>query len=242
MTATAPPTSSIISLRGTAKTYGEGEAQVNALLPTDLEIETGEMVVILGPSGSGKTTLLNAIGGIEPPSAGVLEVAGTHLLEADDALLTAFRRDSVGFVFQFFNLVPTLTARENVELILELTGRETAGVGSVLEAVGLLDRSDHFPGQLSGGQQQRVAIARALAKEPAILLCDEPTGALDLETGLTILELLQQMHRQRGITVVMVTHNAVIADMADRVVHMRSGEIVSDVRNDHPVDAASLEW
>lgn len=231
-----------ISLRGVAQTYGEGEAAVHALVPTDLDIEAGELVVILGPSGSGKTTLLNAMGGIEPPASGELLVAGTRVDGADEATLTAFRRDHVGFVFQFFNLVPTLTARENVELVLELTGGDTSGVGRVLEEVGLTDRSEHFPGQLSGGQQQRVAVARALAKEPPILLCDEPTGALDLETGRTILELIQRLHEDRGMTVVMVTHNAVIARMADRVLHMRSGAIASDERNDARVPASELQW
>ncbi len=244
---TAPVTtrtseSTVISLRGVSRTYGSGAAAVRALAPTDLDIAAGELVVILGPSGSGKTTLLNALGGIEPPTSGQLTVAGTRIDGADDATLTAFRRDHVGFVFQFFNLIPTLTARENVELVLELTGGDTGNVDRVLTEVGLADRSDHFPGQLSGGQQQRVAVARALAKEPPILLCDEPTGALDLETGRTILELIQRLHRNRDMTVVMVTHNAVIARMADRVLHMRSGAISADEYNDSPVDAGELQW
>lgn len=232
----------IISLRGVAKTYGTGEAEVRALRPTDLDLRRGEMVVILGPSGSGKTTLLNLIGGIEPPSEGSLEVAGVPLAGADETELTGFRSDNVGFVFQFFNLVPTLTARENVELVLELTGRATGAVDELLAEVDLSDRADHFPGQLSGGQQQRVAIARAVAKHPPILLCDEPTGALDLETGRTILELISRLHREKGMTVLMVTHNAVIAQMADRVLRMRSGEIVDDEANPDPATPTDLEW
>jgi len=233
---------SCISMRGVSRTYGVGDALVRALRPTDLDIADGELVVILGPSGSGKTTLLNLIGGIEQPTSGHLEVAGAHLGELDDKALTTFRRDHVGFVFQFSNLVPTLTARENVELVLELTGGDASKVEALIADVGLADRADHFPGQLSGGQQQRVAIARALAKRPPLLLCDEPTGALDLETGRTILELIDRLHRELDMTVVMVTHNAVIAGMADRVLHMRSGEITSDEHHDHPVDASALEW
>lgn len=235
-------TTTAISLRGVTKTYGTGAALVHALRPTDLDVTEGEMVVILGPSGSGKTTLLNLIGGIEPPTDGDVVVAGTRLRDAGDAELTTFRRDHVGFVFQFFNLVPTLTARENVALVLELTGRRTEGVDAVLSDVGLAERADHFPGQLSGGEQQRVAIARALAIQPEILLCDEPTGALDLETGRAVLELIQRLHRERQITVVMVTHNAVIGDMADRVLRMRSGSIVTDERTSAPVDASTLRW
>lgn len=239
----ATTTGTAMRLEGVTRTFGEGHTRVDAVADADLQVRAGETVVVLGPSGSGKTTLLNLVGGIDQPTAGELHVAGQRLGGLDDRQLTAFRRDHVGFVFQFFNLVPTLTARENVALVLELTGRgDPRDVDGILDAVGLAARADHFPAQLSGGEQQRVAIARALAKQPPLLLCDEPTGALDLETGRQILELLQRLHRERGMTVVMVTHNAVLADMADRVVRMRSGRIVDDQVHDHPVDASELVW
>jgi putative ABC transport system ATP-binding protein len=231
-----------IVLAGVSRTFGEGHAAVHALRPTDLAVAAGDLVVVLGPSGSGKTTLLNLLGGIDDATTGSIRVDGVALEELDDSGLTSFRRDHVGFVFQFFNLVPTLTARENVELVLELTGGDTSVVGEVLADVGLAERSDHFPGEMSGGEQQRVAIARAVAKRPPLLLCDEPTGALDVETGRQILDVIQHLHRERRLTVVMVTHNAVIGAMADRVIRMRSGEIVADERNDHPTDASRLQW
>ena len=240
---TATSVDTAISLRGVTRSFGEGHTRVDAVADVDLAIPTGEMVVVLGPSGSGKTTLLNLVGGIDQPTAGELHVAGQRLGGLDDHDLTAFRRDHVGFVFQFFNLVPTLTARENVSLVLELTGRgDVAEVDDLLAAVGLTDRADHFPGQLSGGEQQRVAIARALAKHPPLLLCDEPTGALDLETGRQILAVLQRLHREQGMTVLMVTHNAVLAEMADRVVRMRSGHVTSDDVVESPADADTLVW
>jgi len=229
-------------LDGVSRTFGEGHAAVHALRPTDLTVAAGDLVVVLGPSGSGKTTLLNLLGGIDEATTGSVRVDGVALGDLDDAALTGFRRDHVGFVFQFFNLVPTLTARENVELVLELTGGDTSVVDEVLDAVGLADRTDHFPGEMSGGEQQRVAIARAVAKRPPLLLCDEPTGSLDVETGRQILAVLQRLHRQRHLTTLMVTHNAGIGAMADRVIRMRSGEIVADERNDHPTDASGLQW
>ncbi len=224
------------------RTYGEGPTAIHALRDVELTIEEGEIAVILGPSGSGKTTLLNVMGGIDRPTAGRVVVGDVDITDLDGEDLTDVRREAVGFVFQFFNLVPTLTARENVELIAELTSRDGEAVGWALGEVGLTDRADHFPGQLSGGEQQRVAIARAVSKRPPLLLCDEPTGALDLETGRPILVLLQRLAREDGHTVVIVTHNQPIAAMADHVVRLRSGRIVEDRRVEHPVDASEVEW
>jgi putative ABC transport system ATP-binding protein len=239
----APTKTALAVLSGVERLYGSGENAVHALQGIDLEIERGELVVVLGPSGSGKTTLLNVLGGIERPTAGRVAVAGRDLTAASSHELTEIRRDVVGFVFQFFNLIATLTARENVSVLAELTGHARDGrVDAVLTEVGLTDRADHFPAQLSGGQQQRIAIARALVKSPELLLCDEPTGALDLATGRTVLALLQRVAREQHRTVVVVTHNRAIAAMADRVVHMRSGRIVDDVRVSGPVPAAEVEW
>jgi putative ABC transport system ATP-binding protein len=224
-----------------SKTYGEGELAVHALRETDLEVRPEEFVVLLGPSGSGKTTLLNVIGGIEPASSGSVVVGGDDVSDLDEEGRTRFRRETVGFIFQFFNLIPTLTALENVQLIAELAGAEERS-GEMLERVGLGDRLDHFPAQLSGGEQQRVAVARALVGGPRILLGDEPTGALDLETGRRVLGLLHAVSRELDQTVLLVTHNAAIAAMADRVLQMRDGRIVSDERNDDPLDAELLEW
>jgi putative ABC transport system ATP-binding protein len=237
------PAGATIELEHLNRTYGEGPTAVRALKGASLDIPPGQFVVILGPSGSGKTTLLNLIGSIDQPTSGTVRVGGTDLGSLDDVGRIDFRRSSVGFIFQFFNLIPTLTAGENVELIAELTGSDGADqAGKVLELVGLADRIDHFPGQLSGGEQQRVAIARALAKEPPVLLCDEPTGELDFETGRLILGLLHRLNRETGRTVLLVTHNAAIGDMADRVLRLHSGEIVSDMMNDAPVDAQELYW
>ena len=230
------------TLRGVSKVYGSGDAAVSALRGIDLDIGTGELVVVLGPSGSGKTTLVNIIGGIESATDGQVRVAGTDIAGRGPADLSAFRRDHIGFVFQFFNLIPTLTARENVEVIVELTGRgDRRRVPDLLAAVGLADRMDNFPAQLSGGQQQRVAVARALATDPDILLADEPTGALDLATGRQILVLLQDLHRQ-GRTVVIVTHNASVAGIADRVVTVVDGRITAVQHNDTPLDAHDVTW
>jgi putative ABC transport system ATP-binding protein len=239
----APATTALALLSGVERTYGSGETAVHALQGVDLEIGAGELVVILGPSGSGKTTLLNVLGGIERPTAGRIVVAGHDLMAATSHELTEIRRDVVGFVFQFFNLIATLTARENVSVLAELTGHGRDGrVDAVLADVELTDRADHFPAQLSGGQQQRVAIARALVKSPQLLLCDEPTGALDLETGRMVLALLQSVARDQRRTVVIVTHNRAIAAMADRVVHMRSGRITDDVRIPDPAPASEVVW
>jgi len=233
-----------IRLDDVRKRYGEGPAAVEALRGVTMAIEPGEMAVVLGPSGSGKTTLLNVISGIEPPSSGTVEVAGRDLATLDDAQRTAFRRQSLGFVFQFYNLVPTLTALENVALFLELVGADEpeAKAAAALEQVGLGGRGGHFPGQLSGGEQQRVAIARAIAKQPDLLLCDEPTGALDLDTGRAVLALLRKLNREQGRTLVIVTHNAAIGAAADRVVRMRSGSVTEVVHNDAPIAPEEVTW
>lgn len=231
-----------ITLHGVHKTYGRDEAAVRALDEVDLVVEPGELVAVLGASGSGKTTLLNVVGGIETADRGSIVTAGQDISGTHPAKLGEFRRAHVGFVFQFFNLIPTLTARENVEVIIELTGRgKRHDVTELLAAVGLSDRADHFPAQLSGGQQQRVSIARALATDPDLLLADEPTGALDVATGRGVLELLQRTSRA-GRGVLMVTHNEAAAQIADRVVRMRDGRIVADDTNARPVDAADLRW
>jgi len=225
------------------KTYGEGDTEVRALRSVSFGILPGELAVILGPSGSGKTTLLNQIGALEQPTSGLLEAAGVDLSTLDEDQRTKYRLNSVGFVFQFFNLVPTLTARENVALIAEMTG--AAGLDrtdTVLEQVGLADRMNHFPAQLSGGEQQRVSIARGLVKDPPLLLCDEPTGTLDVDTGIRILSLLRRVTSDGDRSVLIVTHNSVIADMADRVLHLRDGEIVSNVVVPDPREPEELSW
>ncbi len=240
---TIHPTGAPIQLENLNRTYGEGPTAVHALKGATLDINPGQFVVILGPSGSGKTTLLNLIGSIDEPTSGSVKVGGADLGSLDDDGRIDYRRTNVGFIFQFFNLIPTLTAGENVELIAELTGRDgSERSGQVLELVGLGDRINHFPSELSGGEQQRVAIARALAKEPPVLLCDEPTGELDFETGRLILGLLHRLNRETGRTVLLVTHNASVGEMADRVLRLHSGEIVSDTLNDSPVDAEELYW
>jgi len=230
-----------IVLRGATKTYGTGEVAVRALRSVDLEIWPEEFVVLLGPSGSGKTTLLNLIGGIEPAGGGEILVDGRDVGALDEEGRTRYRRETVGFIFQFFNLIPTLTALENVELVAEL-GDGPDRAAEMLRRVGLGERLDHFPAQLSGGEQQRVAVARALASGPHVLLGDEPTGALDLETGRTVLGLLHELSHELHQTVLLVTHNASIARMADRVLRLRDGEIVADEPNSSPEDAAALEW
>ncbi len=228
-----------------AKTYGAGAIAVHALRDISLSLGRGEFVVMLGPSGSGKTTLLNIVGGIESPTSGRVVAGGVEVTGLDQEARTAYRREHVGFVFQFFNLVPTLTALENVQLIAELRPADEPSLARArraLESVGLGDQVDRFPGQLSGGQQQRVAIARALVNAPSILLCDEPTGSLDLETGRSVLALLQRASREQGHTVLLVTHNSAIADMADRVLRMRSGAITADERVAQPVAAERVAW
>jgi putative ABC transport system ATP-binding protein len=231
-----------IKLSGLEKTYGSGEVAVRALRGIDLEIPSGQFVVVLGPSGSGKTTLMNMVGGIEPPTAGRVTVAGRDVTSLAEKELTDYRRAEVGFVFQFFNLIPTLTALENVALVAELVGRNVQASLAALQAVGLADRAGHFPAAMSGGEQQRVAIARALVKNPAILLCDEPTGSLDLETGRQVLSALHRTGRNDGRTVMLVTHNSAIAKMADRVLHLGSGQLLDDTRNAHPVRPEEVTW
>jgi len=240
---TATTTTTAVELTGVSKSYRMGSGEVHALRGVDLSVERGQFVVILGPSGSGKTTLLNLIGAIDTPTAGAITADGTHLGDLDERERTDYRRSSVGFVFQFFNLIPTLTAAENVELIAELAGSGGADrTGEALASVGLADRADHFPSQLSGGEQQRVAIARALAKHPPLLLCDEPTGELDFETGRSILGLLRRLGHERNQTVLVVTHNAAIGAIADRVIRLHAGEISEDRLVDHPADPGELTW
>jgi putative ABC transport system ATP-binding protein len=231
----------IFTVRGLTKTYGSGTAAVHALAGVDLELYAGELVVLLGPSGSGKTTLLNNLGGLDVPTSGELRYKDIDLTTASEAQLTAFRRERVGFIFQFYNLIPSLTARENVALITEIASHpmrpETA-----LQMVNLGARMDHFPAQLSGGEQQRVAIARAIAKRPEVLLCDEPTGALDVRTGIVVLEAIQRVNRELGTLTVVITHNAVMADMADRVVYFSDGRVNRIRENASPAPANSLNW
>jgi putative ABC transport system ATP-binding protein len=224
------------------KTYGEGETLVRAVDDVSFNVERGEFVVLLGASGSGKTTTLNLIGAIEEPTAGRLTVAGRDLVELDEAGRTAYRRSEVGFVFQLYNLVPSLTALENVQLIAEITGGDAERrAREALDRVGISERADHFPGQLSGGQQQLVAIARAIVKEPSILLCDEPTGSLDLEKGRTVLSVLSSL-ADEGHTVVCVTHNSTIARMATRVLRLSDGRIIGDDTVPERVPAGDLVW
>lgn len=231
----------IIRLEDVAKSYRMGEVEVPALHPINLSVYEGEFIVMLGPSGSGKTTLLNLIGGIDTPTSGRIIFRGMNLAEMDEDQLAAYRRDNVGFVFQFFNLVPTLTARENVEFVAELV-KGSRSADDVLAAVGLAERADHFPSELSGGEQQRVAIARALVKAPPLLLADEPTGNLDYETGKKILKLMRDLSQLEQVSVILVTHNSAIANMADRVIHLRSGDITGIDMIDEPVDPEELKW
>ncbi|UCH33346.1 MAG: ABC transporter ATP-binding protein [Armatimonadota bacterium] len=231
----------LLRLEGISKVYQMGEVQVVALKEVDLEIAAGHFVCVLGPSGSGKTTLLNLIGGIDTPTSGAITVAGNTLSGMTEDELTLYRRRSVGFIFQFFNLIPTLTALENVELVEELVD-EGRGSREALEEVGLTARADHFPSELSGGEQQRVAIARALVKNPQVLLADEPTGNLDMETGRQILAVMRRLNREQGRTVLVVTHNSAIAQIADRALHLRSGEVVESSENPSPLDPELLEW
>ena len=223
-----PVPTDVIVIESLRRVYGSGELAVHALDGVDLRIPRGELVVLLGPSGSGKTTLLNMIGGIDQPTSGSVVVDGIEVAGSSRDQLTEFRRDHVAFVFQFFNLIPTLTALENVALIASLTGGDADASRAALDSVGLGEHLERFPSQLSGGQQQRVAIARALAKGSPVLLCDEPTGALDRATGKQVLELLEKLSRDKGSTVVMVTHDPSAASIADRVIHMVDGRIESD--------------
>ena len=235
-----------VQLHNVTKTYQMGEVQVHALSGLDLSVREGEFVVIVGPSGSGKTTTLNLIGGLDTPTSGELIFAGTNIAGYDEKALTAYRRDQIGFIFQFFNLLPTLTAGENVEFALELVERDGHNVHrrahALLEKVGLAERADHFPSQLSGGEQQRVAIARALAKDPPILLADEPTGNLDFQMGRKVLRVMQDLNQQEGRTVILVTHNTVIGQIGDRLVHLHDGQVAHIEVNARPLEAGQIEW
>lgn len=231
----------LMKVENLCKDYKMGEVIVNALRGASFEIYEGEFIVILGPSGSGKSTLLNIIGGMDLPSRGKVFLREDEINKYNDKKLTAYRRDKVGFVFQFYNLMANLTAKENVELATEMC-KEALNIDEIMEAVELGERKDHFPSQLSGGEQQRVAIARAVAKNPLMLLCDEPTGALDYKTGLLILSLLHKINRQFNKTVVIITHNMAIGDMADRVIKMRSGRIVEIKENGAPIPPERIEW
>ena len=227
--------------RGISKVYQMGDVQVHALRAVDLELYDGELVVILGASGSGKSTLLNILGGLDVPTEGEVFYRDHNLTIQDDTELTRYRREHVGFVFQFYNLIASLTALENVELVTDIA-ENPMRPSEALELVGLGDRMDHFPAQLSGGEQQRVAIARAVAKRPDVLLCDEPTGALDYSTGKLVLEAIERVNRELGTTTAIITHNAAIADMADRVLHMRSGAIAKERRNEKRAAPSDLVW
>ncbi|EKU99992.1 ABC-type antimicrobial peptide transport system, ATPase component [Leptolyngbya sp. PCC 7375] len=234
-----PP--AVFHMEQVSKVYVMGDVKVHALESVDLDLYAGEFVVLLGPSGSGKSTLLNILGGLDVPSGGQVYFRNQAMNKANEQSLTRFRRQSVGFVFQFYNLIPSLTARENVALVTDIA-RHPMKPEDALELVGLVDRLDHFPAQLSGGEQQRVAIARAIAKRPEVLLCDEPTGALDFKTGKRVLETLERVNQEFGTTTAVITHNAGIAAMADRVVHMRSGNIANIKRNEQKASPAELEW
>ncbi|MEQ8209204.1 MAG: ABC transporter ATP-binding protein [Lacipirellulaceae bacterium] len=231
----------IFAAREVTKTYHMGEVDVQALRGVDLELYAGEFIVLLGPSGSGKSTLLNILGGLDSPSSGEVMFRGEPLTQFTDASLTRYRREHVGFVFQFYNLIPSLTAKENVGLITEIAKNPLTPEES-LALVDLADRMDHFPAQMSGGEQQRVAIARAVAKRPDVLLCDEPTGALDVQTGVLVLDAIQKINRELGATTAVITHNAVIADMADRVIHLSGGQITGVERNTNQRPARELTW
>ncbi len=231
----------IFRVRNISKVYEMGEISVLALNNVSLDLQLGELVVLLGASGSGKSTLLNILGGLDVPTTGQVMFGNRNLTQAGDRTLTSFRRECVGFVFQFYNLIPSLTARENVALVTEIASHPMRP-REALALVGLDNRLDHFPAQLSGGEQQRVAIARAIAKRPQVLLCDEPTGALDFQTGKLVLQVLERVNRELGTTIVVITHNAGIAAMADRVITMRSGEIVGIQENETKISPEDLEW
>jgi len=231
----------ILSTRNLSKSYQMGEVEVKALVDTTFQVEEGEFVVILGPSGSGKSTLLNLIGGMDTPTRGQVFLRDEEITAYNERELTAYRRNKVGFVFQFYNIMANLTARENVELATEIS-QNPLDIDQVMEAVDLSQRQDHFPSQLSGGEQQRVSIARAVAKNPEILLCDEPTGALDYNTGISILSLLKRVNREMGKTLLVITHNGDIARIADRVIKMRSGQIIEDILETSPLNVEDIKW
>ena len=231
----------VFQARSVAKVYHVGEVEVYALRGVDVDLYEGEFAVLLGPSGSGKSTLLNILGGLDVPTSGRVHFREHDLSLFDDAALTHYRREHVGFVFQFYNLIPSLTARENTTLITEIA-RNPMSPEEALKLVGLADRMDHFPSQMSGGEQQRVAIARAIAKRPDVLLCDEPTGALDVKTGIVVLEAIERVNRELGTTTAVITHNAVIAGIADRVITISNGRIANVVQNERKTRAHELVW
>ena len=233
--------SSFVSLEDVKKIYQMGEVQIMAAAGIDFQIERGVFAVVVGPSGAGKTTVLNILGGMDTASSGRVIVDGKDIAQYSPRQLTAYRRDDIGFVFQFYNLIPNLTALENVELALQIC-KNPMDAQEVMEDVGLGERLDNFPAQLSGGEQQRVSIARALAKNPKLLLCDEPTGALDYNTGKAILKLLQDTCREKGMTVILITHNSAIAPMADRVIKIKNGMVSEMTVNEHPVPVETIEW
>ena len=223
------------------KTYKMGEVEIHAVVGVNFNVKKGEFVVIVGPSGAGKTTVLNILGGMDRATSGRVLIDGEDISKFNNRQLTAYRREDIGFVFQFYNLVPNLTAKENVELALQIC-KNPLDAKTVLKEVGLEDRLDNFPAQLSGGEQQRVSIARALAKNPKLMLCDEPTGALDYNTGKAILKLLQDMCRERGMTVLVITHNSALAPMADRVIKIKNGTVSDIIINEEPVSVETIEW
>jgi putative ABC transport system ATP-binding protein len=237
----AEPRPTVFVARHLAKTYRMGEVAVHALVDVSLEIREGEFIVLLGPSGSGKSTLLNILGGLDTPTAGEAFWRDHNLATAGEAELTEYRRDHVGFVFQFYNLIPSLTVRENVELVTDIAPSPMSATEAIA-LVGLRERADHFPSQLSGGEQQRVAIARAIAKRPDVLLCDEPTGALDYTTGKVVLEAIARINAELGTTAVVITHNAAIAGMADRVLHLTDGRVTAIDTNARKLAPAELAW
>lgn len=230
-----------VKLKDITKVYHMGEVEIRAADNINFSIKKGEFVVIVGPSGAGKTTVLNILGGMDTATGGTLTMDGKDITAYDSRQLTGYRRDDIGFVFQFYNLIPNLTALENVELALQIC-KDPLDAKKVLEDVGLGDRLDNFPAQLSGGEQQRVSIARALAKNPKLLLCDEPTGALDYNTGKAILKLLQNMCRERGMTVIVITHNQALAPMADRLIHIKNGQVSHMETNENPMSIDEIEW
>ncbi len=238
---TPQPREVVFEVRGLTKVYGEGEAQVRALSGVDLDLNAGELVVLLGPSGSGKTTLLNQLGGLDNPTAGELRYRGADLTRASEERLTLYRRESVGFIFQFYNLIPSLTVRENVALVTDIAAHPMS-IDEAIDRVRLTPRRDHFPAQLSGGEQQRVAIARAVVKRPDLLLCDEPTGALDYPTGKRVLEVIEGVNCELSTTVLVITHNAAIAGMADRVVRLGDGRIQRIESNARRIAPSELSW
>ncbi|NCA69957.1 MAG: ABC transporter ATP-binding protein [Sphingobacteriia bacterium] len=235
------PGTPLLSARALTKTYQVGDVRIEALRGLDFELRTGELVVLLGASGSGKSTLLNILGGLDRPSSGAVRYRDQDLTQADERALTAFRRRHVGFVFQSYNLISSLTARENVAIVTDIS-QNPMPPEEALERVGLADRLDHFPAQLSGGEQQRVAIARAVAKQPSMLLCDEPTGALDSHTGIRVLQVIRGINRDLGTATAIITHNAIIGAMADRVIRLSDGRVVETRINHAPRDPADLDW